>query len=54
MCIVVAIGVLEKLPDFSLMANLTIKDILDNQLDSIDIIRHVYEFATKDFSKSKI
>ncbi|CAI2293163.1 unnamed protein product [Caenorhabditis sp. 36 PRJEB53466] len=43
MCIVVAIGVLGRLPQFNLMANLTMKDMLDRHLDSLEIIRHVYD-----------
>ncbi|CAB54476.1 Peroxisomal coenzyme A diphosphatase ndx-8 [Caenorhabditis elegans] len=55
MCIVVAIGLLGKLPNFNLMGNLTISDMLDKHLDSIEIIRHVYEFASRKFEpKSKI
>ncbi|CAL2028533.1 unnamed protein product [Caenorhabditis brenneri] len=54
MCIVVAIGVLERHPKFSLMSNLTIDDMMEKHLDSLEIIRHVYEFSSRKFENSKI
>uniref|UniRef100_A0A8R1I109 Nudix hydrolase domain-containing protein n=1 Tax=Caenorhabditis japonica TaxID=281687 RepID=A0A8R1I109_CAEJA len=44
-CIFVAIGVLTKIPQFNLLPNFTINDIMDRRLNSIEIIRNVYELA---------
>ncbi|CAP27928.2 Protein CBR-NDX-8 [Caenorhabditis briggsae] len=45
MCIIVAIGILEKVPNFSLMSNLTLEIMKEQQLSSLKIIRHVYQFS---------
>uniref|UniRef100_A0A1I7TL28 Nudix hydrolase domain-containing protein n=1 Tax=Caenorhabditis tropicalis TaxID=1561998 RepID=A0A1I7TL28_9PELO len=54
LCIIMAIGVLEKHPNFSLMSNLTVTDMKEKKLNSLDIIRHVYEFSSRKFENSKI
>ncbi|CAO4363490.1 unnamed protein product [Caenorhabditis nigoni] len=54
MCIIVAIGILEKAPNFSLMSNLTLEIMKEQQLSSFKIIRHVYEYSGNKFQNSKI